>query len=137
MKPSWLTAIPETVSTDFDIADKLYFEPVYWERVLDILEYEKPEGVILQVGGQTALKLAKRFHENQVSKSSELHFEMMDLAEDRGKFSTLLKNADIPFPEYGTAMTAEDAIGYCKQNHVPGAYSSKLCAWADRACGLL
>jgi carbamoyl-phosphate synthase large subunit len=100
---------PETVSTDFDIADKLYFEPVYWERVLDIFEYEKPEGVILQVGGQTALKLAKKFHEAGI-KIFGTSFEMMDLAEDRGRFSALLEEIDIPFPQYGTAFTADDAV---------------------------
>jgi len=100
---------PETVSTDFDIADKLYFEPVFWERVLDIFEHEKPEGVILQVGGQTALKLAKKFHEAGI-KIFGTSFEMMDLAEDRGRFSALLKEINIPFPQYGTAFTAEDAV---------------------------
>ncbi len=100
---------PETVSTDFDIADKLYFEPVFWERVLDIFEHEKPEGVILQVGGQTALKLGKRF----VKEGIHIYgtkFEMIDFAEDRGEFSQLLKRLDIPFPAYGTARNAEDAL---------------------------
>ncbi len=109
---------PETVSTDFDIADKLYFEPVFWERVLDIVEYEKPEGVILQVGGQTALKLARQFHENGI-KIFGTSFEMMDLAEDRGKFSTLLRKADIPFPEYGTAFTVEEAINIANRIGYP------------------
>jgi carbamoyl-phosphate synthase large subunit len=99
---------PETVSTDFDVADKLYFEPVFWERVLDIWEHEQPEGVILQVGGQTALKLAKRFHKGgyHIFGTS---FEMMDLAEDRGKFSDLLKQQNIPFPDYGMATNFEEA----------------------------
>lgn len=100
---------PETVSTDFDIADKLYFEPVFWERVLDIFEYEKPEGVILQVGGQTALKLAKRFEDAGI-KIFGTPFEMMDLAEDRGKFSSVLRDLNIPFPQYGTAMDVDGAI---------------------------
>ncbi|MEX0771003.1 MAG: carbamoyl-phosphate synthase large subunit, partial [Balneolaceae bacterium] len=100
---------PETVSTDFDIADKLYFEPVYWERVLDIFEHEKPEGVILQVGGQTALKLGKRFVESGI-KIFGTEFERIDLAEDRGEFSKLLKRLNIPFPEYGTARNGDDAI---------------------------
>ncbi len=100
---------PETVSTDFDIADKLYFEPVYWERVLDIIEHEKPEGVILQVGGQTALKLGKRFIEEGI-KIYGTDFEMIDFAEDRGSFSRFLKKLGIPFPEYGTARNAEDAV---------------------------
>ena len=100
---------PETVSTDFDIADKLYFEPVYWERVLDIIEYEKPEGVILQVGGQTALKLGKRFVEAGI-KIFGTSFDMIDFAEDRGRFSGLLIKLDIPFPEYGTAVDVEGAL---------------------------
>ncbi len=109
---------PETVSTDFDIADKLYFEPVFWERVLDIVEHEKPEGVILQVGGQTALKLARQFEENGI-KIFGTSFEMMDLAEDRGKFSSILQKADIPFPEYGMAFTAEEAINIANRIGYP------------------
>ncbi|MFD2531246.1 carbamoyl-phosphate synthase large subunit [Gracilimonas halophila] len=100
---------PETVSTDFDFADKLYFEPVYWERVLDIIDHEKPEGVILQVGGQTALKLGKRFVEEGI-KIFGTAFEMIDFAEDRGEFSKFLEKLDIPFPEYGTAHEVEEAI---------------------------
>lgn len=100
---------PETVSTDFDFADKLYFEPVYWERVLDIIDHEKPEGVILQVGGQTALKLGKRFVEEGI-KIFGTAFEMIDFAEDRGEFSKFLKKLDIPFPEYGTAHEVEEAV---------------------------
>ncbi len=100
---------PETVSTDFDIADKLYFEPVYWERVLDIYEHEKAEGVIIQVGGQTALKLGKRFVEAGI-KIFGTDFERIDFAEDRGEFSDLLTRLEIPFPEYGTAMNVEDAL---------------------------
>ena len=100
---------PETVSTDFDFADKLYFEPVYWERVLDIIDHEKPEGVILQVGGQTALKLGKRFVEEGI-KIFGTDFAMIDFAEDRGEFSKFLKKLDIPFPEYGTAHEVEEAV---------------------------
>ncbi|WP_020404235.1 carbamoyl-phosphate synthase large subunit [Gracilimonas tropica] len=100
---------PETVSTDFDFADKLYFEPVYWERVLDIIDHEKPEGVILQVGGQTALKLGKRFVEEGI-KIFGTDFAMIDFAEDRGEFSKFLQKLDIPFPEYGTAFEVEDAV---------------------------
>lgn len=100
---------PETVSTDFDLADKLYFEPVFWERVLDIVEHEKPEGVILQVGGQTALKLGKRFLESGIHIFGT-EFERIDFAEDRGEFSKLLKRLDIPFPEYGTARNVKDAL---------------------------
>ena len=100
---------PETVSTDFDMADKLYFEPVYWEHLWEIIELEKPEGVIVQLGGQTALKLAKRLHENGI-KIIGTSFDSMDIAEDRGRFSDLLKELNIPYPEYGTALGAEEAI---------------------------
>jgi len=100
---------PETVSTDFDIADKLYFEPVFWERVLDIYEHEQPEGVILQVGGQTALKLGKRFVEEGI-KIFGTPFEQIDFAEDRGSFSEFLQELNIPFPEYGTARDVDGAL---------------------------
>src|SRR6188768_3739997 len=100
---------PETVSTDFDIADKLYFEPVYWEHLWEIVELEKPEGVIVQLGGQTALKLAKRLHEKGI-KIIGTSFDSMDIAEDRGRFSDRLKELEIPYPEYGTAFTVDDAI---------------------------
>ena len=100
---------PETVSTDFDIADKLYFEPVFWEHLWEIIEHEKPEGVIVQLGGQTALKLSKRLHEKGI-KIIGTSFDSMDIAEDRGRFSDLLKELNIPYPEYGTAYTVDDAI---------------------------
>jgi carbamoyl-phosphate synthase large subunit len=100
---------PETVSTDFDIADKLYFEPVYWEHLWEIIELEKPEGVIVQLGGQTALKLAKKLHKKGI-RIIGTSFNDMDIAEDRGRFSDLLKELDIPYPEYGTAHTADEAI---------------------------
>jgi len=113
-----LNCNPETVSTDFDIADKLYFEPVFWERVLDIIEHEKPEGVILQVGGQTALKLGKRLVEAGI-KIFGTDFEMIDFAEDRGSFSSFLTRLDIPFPEYGTARNVEDALVIAKRIGYP------------------
>lgn len=100
---------PETVSTDFDIADKLYFEPVYWERVLDIIEHEQPEGVIVQLGGQTALKLAEKFVERGIHIIGT-SYEMMDLAENRGKFSDVLTELGIPSPPYGTATNAKEAV---------------------------
>lgn len=100
---------PETVSTDFDIADKLYFEPVFWEHLWEIIELEKPEGVIVQLGGQTALKLARRLHEKGI-KIFGTSFDNMDIAEDRGRFSDLLKELDIPYPQYGTALDADEAI---------------------------
>ncbi|MCW3075335.1 MAG: carB [Flaviaesturariibacter sp.] len=100
---------PETVSTDFDMADKLYFEPVYWEHLWEIIEHEKPEGVIVQLGGQTALKLSKRLHEKGI-KIIGTSYDNMDIAEDRGRFSDLLKELEIPYPEYGTAFTVDEAI---------------------------
>ncbi len=100
---------PETVSTDFDMADKLYFEPVFWEHLWEIIELEQPYGVIVQLGGQTALKLAKRLHEKGI-RIIGTSFESLDMAEDRGRFSDLLKELEIPYPAYGTAHTADEAI---------------------------
>ncbi|MCB9262387.1 MAG: carbamoyl-phosphate synthase large subunit [Flavobacteriales bacterium] len=100
---------PETVSTDFDMANKLYFEPVFWEHLLEIIELEKPEGVIVQLGGQTALKLAERLHAHGI-KIIGTSFPNMDLAEDRGSFSDLLKELNIPYPNYGVAENAYEAI---------------------------
>lgn len=100
---------PETVSTDFNMADKLYFEPVFWEHVREIIELEKPEGVIVQLGGQTALKMAKQLEALGI-KIIGTSFENMDLAEDRGRFSDLLKDLDIPYPQYGVATSAEEAL---------------------------
>ena len=100
---------PETVSTDFDIADKLYFEPVFWEHIQEIIELEKPEGVIVQLGGQTALKLAELFHKNNI-KIFGTDYKSMDLAEDRGAFSDLLKELNIPYPKYGAAKDADEAL---------------------------
>ncbi|HRP88448.1 MAG TPA: carbamoyl-phosphate synthase large subunit [Edaphocola sp.] len=109
---------PETVSTDFDIADKLYFEPVYWEHIWEIIEHEKPEGVIVQLGGQTALKLAKRLHEKGI-KIIGTSFDNMDIAEDRGRFSDLLKELKIPYPNYGTAFTTDEAMEVANQVGYP------------------
>jgi carbamoyl-phosphate synthase large subunit len=100
---------PETVSTDFDIADKLYFEPVYWEHLREILDYEKPDGVIVQLGGQTALKLAEKLHEHHIPIFGT-QYPDMDMAEDRGSFSDLLKELDIPYPQYGVAENADEAL---------------------------
>jgi len=100
---------PETVSTDFDVADKLYFEPVFWEHLEEIIELEKPEGIIVQLGGQTALKLAKTFHEKNIPIIGT-DFPSMDLAEDRGAFSDLLKEMGIPYPDYGVADDADEAL---------------------------
>ncbi len=100
---------PETVSTDFDMADKLYFEPVFWEHLWEIIEHEKPYGVIVQLGGQTALKLSRRLQEKGI-KIIGTSFNDMDIAEDRGRFSDMLKELEIPYPEYGTAHNVDEAI---------------------------
>ena len=109
---------PETVSTDFDIADKLYFEPVFWEHIFDIIKHEKPEGVIVQLGGQTALKLAEKLHKFGI-KILGTDFTSLDLAEDRGRFSTLLKENEIPYPDFGVIEDAESAITLSKDIGVP------------------
>jgi carbamoyl-phosphate synthase large subunit len=100
---------PETVSTDFDTADKLYFEPVFWEHIYDIIQHEKPEGVIVQLGGQTALKLAEKLNRFGV-KIIGTSYEALDLAEDRGRFSKLLEEHNILFPKYGIVQDAEQAL---------------------------
>ncbi len=100
---------PETVSTDFDTADKLYFEPVFWEHIYDIIQHEKPEGVIVQLGGQTALKLAEKLERYGI-KILGTSFDALDLAEDRGRFSKVLEQHNIPFPKYGVVESAEQAL---------------------------
>jgi len=100
---------PETVSTDFDTADKLYFEPVFWEHIYDIIQHEQPEGVIVQLGGQTALKLAQKLERYGI-KILGTSFNALDLAEDRGRFSGILKELNIPYPEYGVVESAEQAV---------------------------
>lgn len=100
---------PETVSTDFNVSDKLYFEPVFWEHVYDIIEHEKPDGVIVQLGGQTALKLSEKMHDFGIPIFGT-SFDGMDIAEDRGHFSDLLKELGIPYPRYGVAEDAEESI---------------------------
>jgi len=109
---------PETVSTDFDMADKLYFEPVYWEHLWEIIEHEKPEGVIVQLGGQTALKLAERLHEKGI-KIIGTSYDSMDIAEDRGRFSDRLKELEIPYPDYGTAYDVDEAVAVANKVGFP------------------
>jgi carbamoyl-phosphate synthase large subunit len=109
---------PETVSTDFDTADKLYFEPVFWEHIYDIIQHEKPEGVIVQLGGQTALKLAEKLDRYGI-KVLGTSYQSLDLAEDRGSFSTLLKNNNIPYPEFDTAETADQALQVADKLNFP------------------
>lgn len=109
---------PETVSTDFDIADKLYFEPVFWEHIYDIILHEKPEGVIVQLGGQTALKIAEKLDRYGI-KIIGTTYESLDLAEDRGKFSDLLKENNIPFPQYGVIQDSDQAIELSRELGFP------------------
>jgi carbamoyl-phosphate synthase large subunit len=109
---------PETVSTDFDIADKLYFEPVFWEHIYDIILHEKPEGVIVQLGGQTALKLAEkldRYGINIIGTS----YQSLDLAEDRGSFSNLLRENNIPYPKFGVIEHADQAADLARELGFP------------------
>lgn len=109
---------PETVSTDFDIADKLYFEPVFWEHIYEIIEHEKPEGVIVQLGGQTALKLAEKLNKYGI-KIIGTSFESLDLAEDRGRFSTLLRDLNIPYPKFGVVENADQSAGVSRELGFP------------------
>jgi carbamoyl-phosphate synthase large subunit len=109
---------PETVSTDFSTADKLYFEPVFWEHIYDIILHEKPEGVIVQLGGQTALKLAEKLDRYGI-KIIGTDFKSLDLAEDRGSFSTLLKENNIPYPKFGSITNADEAIELSKELGFP------------------
>jgi carbamoyl-phosphate synthase large subunit len=109
---------PETVSTDFDMADKLYFEPVFWEHLWEIVELEKPDGVIVQLGGQTALKLAERLHKKGI-RIVGTSYDDMDIAEDRGRFSDMLKELKIPYPEYGTAFTVDEAVAVANKVGYP------------------
>ena len=109
---------PETVSTDFDIADKLYFEPVFWEHIYDIIQHEQPEGVIVQLGGQTALKLAEKLNKYGI-KIIGTSYESLDLAEDRGRFSTLLRDLKIPYPKFGVIEDADQAAGISRELGFP------------------
>ena len=109
---------PETVSTDFNMADKLYFEPVFWEHVREIIELEKPIGVVVQLGGQTALKMAEKLHAAGI-KILGTSYDNMDIAEDRGRFSDLLKDMGIPYPKYGVAESADEALIVAKEVGYP------------------
>ena len=109
---------PETVSTDFDISDKLYFEPLTEEEVLNIIEKENPEGVILQFGGQTAIKLAKFLNEKNIPILGT-GFENIDAAEDREKFDELLEKLDINRPRGIAVWSAEEGISHAKEIGYP------------------
>ena len=109
---------PETVSTDSDTADRLYFEPVFWEHIYDIIRHEQPEGVIVQLGGQTALKLAEKLERFGIPIMGT-SYQALDIAEDRGRFSTLLKDLEIPYPEFGAVTSAQQAIELSRELGFP------------------
>jgi carbamoyl-phosphate synthase large subunit len=109
---------PETVSTDFDISDKLYFEPVFWEHIYEIIEHEQPEGVIVQLGGQTALKLAEKLDKYGI-RIIGTSFASLDLAEDRGRFSTLLRDLGIPYPKFGVVEDADHSVSLSRELGFP------------------
>ena len=109
---------PETVSTDFDVSDKLYFEPVFWEHIYEIIEHEKPFGVIVQLGGQTALKLAEKLNKYGINIIGT-SFDSLDLGEDRGRFSTLLRDLNIPYPKFGVVENADQGVELSKNLGFP------------------
>jgi carbamoyl-phosphate synthase large subunit len=126
---------PETVSTDYDTTDKLYFEPLTVEDVLNICELEQPEGIIVSFGGQTPLKIAKALEANGV-KILGTSTEGIDLAEDRERFGDLLRKNKIEHPKYGTAYSVKDAllvaeeIGYpvlVRPSYVLGGRAMQIC----------
>jgi carbamoyl-phosphate synthase large subunit len=109
---------PETVSTDFNVSDKLYFEPVFWEHIYEIILQEQPEGVIVQLGGQTALKLAEKLERYGI-KIIGTDYKSLDLAEDRGSFSSLLRDNNIPYPKFGVIEDADQAIELSRELGFP------------------
>jgi len=109
---------PETVSTDYDVADKLYFEPLTYEDVLNVIELEKPDGVIIQFGGQTPLKLALPLEKAGVSIWGTSP-DSIDLAEDRDRFGALLDSLDVAHPQYATATSVEEALEVAKRIGFP------------------
>jgi carbamoyl-phosphate synthase large subunit len=126
---------PETVSTDYDTSDRLYFEPLTTEDVLAVCEQERPEGVIVQFGGQTPLKLARSLEEAGVPLLGT-PVDAIDLAEDRGRFGAMLRRLGIKHPPYGTALSAEEAtviaeqVGYpllVRPSYVLGGRAMEIC----------
>ncbi|MEJ8553054.1 carbamoyl-phosphate synthase (glutamine-hydrolyzing) large subunit [Tepidibacter sp. Z1-5] len=109
---------PETVSTDFDTSDKLYFEPLYIDDVMNVINKEKPDGVIVQFGGQTSINLTKQLSEKGVNILGT-SFESIDLAEDRGKLSNILKNLSIPTPKGYAVTNLEDAFNTANKLKYP------------------
>ena len=109
---------PETVSTDFDTSDRLYFEPLTVEDVMNVIEYEKPDGVILQFGGQTAINLAKPLNALGIPILGS-DFKSIDVSEDRDKFENILRELDIPKPPGRAVHGAEGAIQVAKEIGYP------------------
>jgi carbamoyl-phosphate synthase large subunit len=130
---------PETVSTDYDTSDRLYFEPLTAEDVLAVIESERPEGVIVQFGGQTPLKLAGAL-ERAGARLLGTPVDAIDLAEDRGRFGALLRRLDIAHPPYGTALSADEAaviaegVGFpllVRPSYVLGGRAMEICYTAE------
>ena len=109
VKTIMINCNPETVSTDFDLVDRLYFEPITYEDVLNIVEFENPDGVLVQFGGQTPLKIAKALSESGVPILGTSP-KNIDLAEDREKFGRILNELNILCPKYGTGRTLDEVI---------------------------
>ena len=117
-RPSWSTAIPETVSTDYDTSDRLYFEPLTLEDVLEIVDKEKPKGVIVQYGGQTPLKLARALEAAGVPIIGTSP-DSIDLAEDRERFQQLIEKLDLKQPPNRTARTEDEALALARESAYP------------------
>src|SRR5205814_2564148 len=109
---------PETVSTDYDTSDRLYFEPLTADDALAVIEVERPEGVIVQFGGQTPLRLAAALERAGVSLLGT-PVDAIDLAEDRGRFGALLRRLGIAHPPYGTALSADEAVAIAEDVGFP------------------
>jgi carbamoyl-phosphate synthase large subunit len=130
---------PETVSTDYDTSHRLYFEPLTTEDVLAVIETEHPEGVIVQFGGQTPLKLARALEEAGASLLGT-PVDAIDLAEDRGRFGALLRRMNIAHPPYGTALSADEAVAIAEEvgfpllvrpSYVLGGRAMEICYTAE------
>jgi carbamoyl-phosphate synthase large subunit len=136
---------PETVSTDYDTSDRLYFEPLTTEDVLAVCAVERPEGVIVQFGGQTPLRLAKALEDAGVPLLGT-PVDAIDLAEDRGRFGALLKRLEIKHPPYGTALSAEEAVAIAEDvgfpllvrpSYVLGGRAMEICYSGDQLAAYL
>src|SRR5690606_8299950 len=130
---------PETVSTDYDTSDRLYFEPLTAEDVLAVCEQERPEGVIVQFGGQTPLKLARTLEE-AAGPPPRTPAHAIDLPEDRGHFGALLRRLGVKHPPYGTALSAAEAeriaaeVGFpllVRPSYVLGGRAMEICYSTD------